>query len=89
MELSLRRFAERHKTIQIKRAAFITEELPAMVARTASTGRTPAQTVSRVLQELRDEGQLYFSSAGAYTLVNRPFRVTIEDLPDDVLDHAF
>ena len=53
---ALQRYSKRHASPQIDRAAFLREELVAMIAATTSAGRTPAQTVSRVLQELRDEG---------------------------------
>ena len=55
---ALQRYSRRHGSLQIERGAFLSEELPAMIAQTTSAGRTPAQTVSRVLQELRDEGRL-------------------------------
>ena len=42
---------------------------------------------SRVLQELRDEGFLFYSSTGTYTL-NKAVDATNEDLPDDVLENA-
>ena len=58
---ALHRFSRRHGSLQVERSAFVAEELAAMVTETMSAGRTPAQTVSRVLQELRDEGKLYFS----------------------------
>jgi hypothetical protein len=85
---ALDRFSARHASVQVERATFLSEELPVIVAATASTGRTPAQTVSRVLQELRDEGFLFFSSTGQYVLNRKEIEVTAEDLPDDVLDNA-
>lgn len=59
-----------------------------MIAATTSVGRTPAQTVSRVLQELRDEGRLFFSAAGVYVLNGAAIDAVSEDFPEDVLDHA-
>jgi len=59
-----------------------------MIADTASAGRTPAQTVSRVLQELRDEGKLFFSESGVYVINGAAIDAVREDFPDDVLDHA-
>ena len=59
-----------------------------MIAETTSAGRTPAQTVSRVLQELRDEGKLFFSEAGVYVINGAAINAACEDFPDDVLDHA-
>jgi putative restriction endonuclease len=40
------------------------------------------------LQELRDEGFLFFSSRGFYTLNQVSIDVVAEDLPDDVLENA-
>ena len=59
-----------------------------MSAAVGSIGKTPAQTVSRVLQELRDEGKLFFSSAGDYVLTDLAIDLTREDLPDDIVENA-
>jgi hypothetical protein len=85
---ALQRYSRRHGTLQIERVAFLAEELPAMVGETTSAGRTPAQTVSRVLQELRDEGRLFFSESGVYVINGAAIDAVGEDFPDDVLDHA-
>jgi hypothetical protein len=85
---ALQRYSRRHGSLQIERGAFLGEELPAMIAATASAGRTPAQTVSRVLQELRDEGKLFFSDAGVHVIDGAAIDAVREDFPDDVLDHA-
>lgn len=53
-----------------------------------STGKTPDQTVSRVLQELRNEGRLFFSSAGVYVLTDQAVDLTREDLADDIVENA-
>jgi hypothetical protein len=85
---ALERFSKRHRSLQIDRGVFLGEELPAMTSATNSAGRTPAQTVSRVLQELRDEGRLFFSQSGVYVLSGRAIDTAYEDFPEDVLDHA-
>lgn len=36
------------------------EELPQMVAETGSTGKTPQATMDRLMQELRDLGEVLF-----------------------------
>lgn len=84
----LNRYALDNSTVQIERDAFLRQELTSIVSATASVGKTPAQTVSRVLQELRDEGFLYFSSNGLYTLNSVEINAINEDLPDDVLENA-
>jgi hypothetical protein len=40
----------------ISRKHFIEQELPQIISSTGSEGLTPQQTLSRVLQELRDDG---------------------------------
>jgi hypothetical protein len=85
---ALQRYRRRHGSLQIERGAFLSEEPPAMIAATTSAGRTPAQTVSRVLQELRDEGRLFFSESGVYVINGAAIDAVREDFPDDVLDHA-
>lgn len=85
---ALQRHSSRHGSIQVERGKFLREELTAMVAETGSAGRTPAQTVSRVLQELRDEGRLYFSESGVYVINGVEINASDEDFPNDVLDHA-
>lgn len=81
-------YSARHNTIQIERTRFLSEEQANIVRATRSQGKTPGQTISRVLQELRDEGQLFFSSAGCYSLGDRSVDVSLEDLPEDLLDDA-
>ena len=50
------------------RTALIANELPTIKADVGSIGATPDQTLSRVLQELRDEGVLIFDGNGQYRL---------------------
>lgn len=59
-----------------------------MSAAVGSVGKTPAQTVSRVLQELRDEGKLFFSSGGIYVLTDQAVDLTLEDLSEDIVENA-
>lgn len=84
----LRAYTRRHATAQVDRRKFLDEELSRILELTKSTGKTPAQTVSRVLQELRDEGFLFFSSAGKYVLTDMKFDVAAEDAPEDVIENA-
>ncbi len=85
---AIERYSRRHKTVQIDRGKLLAEEQARMVATTSSVGRTPAQTISRILQELRDDGFLFFSSSGRYTINDKNFDVLSEDAPDDALEHA-
>lgn len=88
VKAGLHRYSSRHATIKIERDRFLREELARIVRDTSSTGKTPSQTVSRVLQELRDAGFLFFSESGLYTLNQVYVEAASEDLPDDVLENA-
>ena len=48
------------------RDELIQRELARIVDETRSDGRTPWQTLSRVLQELRDDGEIEFLAPGEY-----------------------
>jgi hypothetical protein len=83
---AVRRYSRRHPTAVIHRRLLAEEELPAIVAVTGSIGQTPEQTLSRVLQELRNEGLLLFvDDAGTYLFVEEPVDVEAVDLPSKVL----
>ncbi len=88
VKAALERFSSRNSTIKIERNKFLEQELPKIVTETNSAGVTPSQTVSRVLQELRDEGFLFVSNTGLYTLNKVLINSASEDLPDDVLENA-
>jgi predicted restriction endonuclease len=88
VKAALERYATKNSTVQIERERFLQQELSRIIADTASVGKTPSQTVSRVLQELRDDGFLFFSNSGKYTLNQVTINASNEDLPDDVLDNA-
>jgi hypothetical protein len=88
VKAALLRYAAKNSTIQIKRGLFMQQELSRIITDTDSVGKTPSQTVSRVLQELRDDGFLFFSNTGLYTLNQVAISATAEDLPDDVLENA-
>ena len=52
------------------RTALKDEELDRVISDTDSKGRTPSQTMSRVLQELRDQGIIEFlDNHGTYRLL--------------------
>ncbi len=85
---ALRRYAKRHSTRRVSRRNLLEEERREIVKETGTKGFTPDQTVSRILQELRDEGLLYFMGRGTYLLLDTPVYVEAEDLPDRALDFA-
>ena len=51
-------------------------------------GKTPDQTLSRVLQELRRDGIIHFLDLGKYLLLDTPIDIEAEDLPDEAIDLA-
>lgn len=85
---ALHRYTTRHQTAKIDRRPFLEQELPRIVQAVGSKGKTPAQTASRVLQELRDEGRLFFSAAGIYVFSDQPIVLTREDLAVDIVENA-
>ena len=85
---ALARLAGRRKNDVIERQAILADELGRIIAETHSAGATPDQTLSRVLQDLRDEGLLEFLGGGRYRLLNRPVDVETSDLSDQELDEA-
>lgn len=86
---ALLHYSAKNQTLLISRQLFIEQELASIVKVTKSKGATPTQTLSRILQELRDESFLYFSkTVGEYTLSNTVMQVDEIDLPDDALENA-
>jgi putative restriction endonuclease len=63
---AIRRHVLRTGSTIFDRQTLIDTEGPQILAETGSGGTTPWQTLSRVLQELRDEGSLEFVGAGTY-----------------------
>lgn len=67
---AIERIGERHGSRCFTRQTLINEELSNIIADVAASGYTPAQTLSRVLQEMRDSGLLLFDEEGGkYTLI--------------------
>ncbi len=85
---ALHRYGQRHGTRAIDRPTFLSEELQPMTVEAGSFGKTPGQTVSRILQELRDERLVEFLSNGKYLLLDTQLQVEAEDLPDEAIDIA-
>jgi len=63
---AVQRQAARGRTITLD--ALKAQELPRIMAETGKSGQTPAATLRRVLQELRDQGVLLFDGGGNYRL---------------------
>src|SRR5437762_7492259 len=82
------RLSSRTGTQTIQRQALLAEELDRIVEETRSNGATPAQTLSRVLQDLRDEGVLEFLGNGDYRITKEPVDIELADLTDPEIDTA-
>lgn len=61
--------ASAHEDRVYERGALLAHHLPTMITLVGSVGGTPAQTVSRVLQDLRDAGIIQFIRAGVYRVL--------------------
>ena len=85
---AVRRVAFRHGSDRIERQILIDEELDRIVAETQTRGATPAQTLSRVLQDLRDEGDLEFVESGRYRLTKPLVADGPADLSPSAIDAA-
>ncbi|MDE1467337.1 HNH endonuclease [Aurantiacibacter sp. D1-12] len=72
VEFAVRRLAARHDSAVFSRQQLIEEELDRIVRETGSRGATPAMTLSRELQQMRDAGHLKFEGSGNYRLVGGP-----------------
>ncbi|OQK15998.1 hypothetical protein AU255_12820 [Methyloprofundus sedimenti] len=80
---ALTRMSLRHHQNVFSRTKIIEEELKNITRDVGSIGATPTQTLSRVLQELRDEGYLDFDGHGGYTLLNSASIPESSDIPDE------
>jgi hypothetical protein len=65
---AMRRRAAADPDSLVHRDELIRHELDQIVAETQSHGSTPDQTLSFVLQELREEGMIEFIDRGTYRL---------------------
>jgi hypothetical protein len=66
---AIARLTSRRASNIFTRQLLLDEELPSIVQAIGSSGRTPAQTLSRVLQELRDAEEIEFVGDGEYRLL--------------------
>lgn len=72
VEIAVRRLAARHGTNEFTRQQMIEEELNRIISETGSRGATPEMTLSRELQQLRDRGEIAFTTPGNYRLLDAP-----------------
>jgi hypothetical protein len=66
---SIMRLSRRKGCDLFTRQELIEEELTQVADEVGSVGATPAQTMSRILQELRVDGVISFESPGVYRLL--------------------
>lgn len=85
---ALVRLGSRDPLTPIRRQAILRQELSRIIGETGSSGATPEQTLSRVLQDLRDEGLLEFLGGGEYRLIQQPVDIEVADLSDSEIDAA-
>jgi hypothetical protein len=67
---AIKRITKRNRSHLFSRQQILDEELLRIIADAESTGKTPAQTLSRVLQELRNEKKISMNSSGRYRLLH-------------------
>ena len=66
---AIQRLTSRTGNPVFTRRQLLDSEIQQIIAETASSGETPEQTLSRVLQELRSQGIIKFESSGVYRLL--------------------
>ncbi len=86
---ALQRYSIRNKTYHIERQRLIDEEMDSIVHTTITQGKTPSQTLSRVLQELRGD-VLAFVSEGHYVLLDAPLDISnpAEIITEETIEDA-
>ena len=79
---ALTRMSLRHGRNSFTRQEIIDGELANIIKAVKSKGQTPAQTLSRVLQKLRDEGYVDFEGRGAYLLLQSTVSYKTSDIQE-------
>jgi hypothetical protein len=80
---ALTRMSLRHRRNFFTRTQIISEELHKISQDVSTKGKPPAYTLSRVLQNLRDEGYLEFDGHGGYTLLSSSAERSVSDIPTE------
>ena len=84
----LKRLSSTKATPIFTRQELIRYELKRIEQDAGSVGETPAQTLSRVLQELRDDKMIEFLGDGSYLLLADPIRIEDTELTDEAMDYS-
>ncbi len=64
------RLCNQSKNDVFTRRQLVDSQLHTIISETNSSGKTPEQTLSRILQDLRDEGEIEFIARGTYRYKN-------------------
>ncbi|MDY6872798.1 MAG: HNH endonuclease signature motif containing protein [Chloroflexota bacterium] len=85
----IRRLTRSKDSYVFSRQELINQQLEQITKEIQSKGETPSQTLSRILQELREEGIVDFvDNNGNYAFLLDEIRIEREDLPVNILDRA-
>jgi DNA-binding transcriptional ArsR family regulator len=85
----IRRLVNRKSSVLFTRQEILSEEIGHIAEEAGSDGQTPGQTLSRILQELRDDGLVTFiDNQGNYIYLGDPIKVEEETLTDSEIDAA-
>lgn len=85
----IRKLTKNKNSYLFSRQEIINTQLNQIIQEVQSIGETPSQTLSRVLQELRDENLIEFvDNAGNYVFLVDNINIEQEDLPETAIDFA-
>jgi len=85
----IRRITKQKRSYIFSRQELIANELNNITQEANAQGETPSQTLSRVLQELRDEQLVEFvDNQGNYIFLFDKIKIVNEDLPENIIDLA-
>ncbi|MDW7755482.1 MAG: HNH endonuclease signature motif containing protein [Brevefilum sp.] len=85
----IRRLTINKNSYLFSRQEIINTQLTQIIEEVQSIGETPSQTLSRVLQELRDENLIEFvDNTGNYVFLVDNINIGQEDLPETAIDVA-
>ncbi len=85
----IKRLIDRKSSVLFTRQDLLSEEIDRIAEEAGSSGETPGQTLSRILQELRDDDLVTFlDNQGNYIFLGDPIPVEKETLTNPEIDAA-
>lgn len=85
----IRRLTRSKDSYVFSRQELINQQLEQINKEIQSKGETPSQTLSRIMQELRDDGIVEFiDDHGNYAFLMDNIEIEREDLPNNIIDRA-